>query len=492
MLAAQEEPYFPLFADLRQVSVLVVGGGVVAGRKVDALLAADAKVTVGAPELSDHLQALQLAGRIRWIRGHYEANWVRHRGLIIAATNDASVNAAVAGDARAHGVLVNVVDEPEVSNVILPAVVRRGPLTVAIGTQGFAPSLSRRLREELEKFLSPALSGLFELAARYRGRIKSTLPLGKERRDFYDWLLDGPVHAALRAERSQEAETVLQQALQSPTELAAKEGEVLLVGAGPGDPDLLTLRALRALQRADVILHDRLVGPAILALARRDAELISVGKEGGGPSTSQQSIHAQLVALAQSGKRVVRLKGGDPFVFGRGGEEAEYLSAHGVRFEIVPGISAALGCAAYAGVPLTHRDHAQALEFVTAHGAEDSGSLDWQALAAANKTAVFFMAVNKAADLKRNLIAAGRVASTPVAIVENGTLPEQRVIRATLGQLADAVRQYRVQSPALVIVGEVVNVSERISWFGAAPIQMAPPLAKSPEQVAEELPSYSY
>lgn len=492
MLAPQEQPYFPLFADLRQVSVLVVGGGVVAGRKVDALLAADAKVTVGAPELSDHLQALQLAGRIRWIRGAYESNWVRHRGLVIGATNDPQVNQAVASDARAHGILVNVVDEPEISNVILPAVVRRGPLTVAIGTQGFAPSLSRRLREELEKFLSPTLAGLFDLAARYRARIKSSVPLGKERRDFYDWLLDGPVHASLRAERGQEAETLLQQALNEPTVQTRQTGEVLLVGAGPGDPDLLTVRALRALQRADVILHDRLVSPAILNLARRDAELVSVGKEGGGPSTSQDAIQAQLVALALAGKRVVRLKGGDPFVFGRGGEEAEYLSAHGVRFEIVPGISAALGCAAYAGVPLTHREHAQALEFVTAHGADDGQALDWQALAAANKTAVFFMAVNKSSDLKRNLIAAGRASSTPIAIVENGTLPEQRVIRATLGQLADAVRQYRVQSPALVIVGDVVNVSERISWFGAAPIQMAPPLAKSAESVDAALPSYSY
>ncbi|MBK8284126.1 MAG: uroporphyrinogen-III C-methyltransferase [Ahniella sp.] len=492
MLAPQETPYFPVFVDLRQGSVLVVGGGAVASRKVDALLAADARITVGSPELCDHLQSLQLAGRIRWIRGQYEPTWLRHRGLVIAATDDREVNARVAADARAQSVWVNVVDEPEVSNVILPAVVRRGPLTVAIGTQGFAPSLSRRLREELEKLLSPSLGGLLELAARYRARIKSIVPLGKERRDFYDWLLDGPVFAALRAERTQQAEQLLQQALSDPTVPQQTDGEVLIVGAGPGDPDLLTVRALRALQRADVILHDRLIGPDVLGLARRDAETIAVGKEGGGVSVSQESINERLVSLARAGKRVVRLKGGDPFVFGRGGEEAEYLAAQGIRFEIVPGISAALGCAAYAGVPLTHRDHAQALEFVTAHGAQQDGALDWPSLAQANKTAVFYMAIQKAQETKRNLIAAGRASSTPIAIIENGTMAEQRVIRATLGQLADAVRQYRVQSPALVIVGEVVAVSERISWFGQAPIQMPAPLATAAEAASAEVPSYSY
>jgi len=492
MRAIEDTHYFPVFADLRQVSTLVVGGGAVAGRKVDALLAVSARVTVGAPELSDHLQSLQLAGRIRWIRGRYDPQWLRHRGLVIAATNDADVNATVASDARAQGVWVNVVDDADVSSVILPAVVRRGPLTVAIGTQGYAPSLSRRLREELEKALAPALGGLLDLAARYRDRIKAIVPLGKERRDFYDWLLDGPVFGALRAEHTQEAETLLQQALLAPEHALRTGGEVQIVGAGPGDPDLLTVRALRALQRADVILHDRLIGADVLALARRDAETIAVGKEGGGASTRQEEIHALMLSLVQQGKRVVRLKGGDPFVFGRGGEEAEFLAAHGIRFEIVPGISAALGCAAYAGVPLTHRDHAQSLEFVTAHGAQDDDTINWQSLAQSQKTAVFYMAIQKAQDLKRKLVAAGRSTDTPIAIVENGTLADQRVIRATLGQLADAVRQYQVQSPSLVIVGDVVSVSERISWFGQAPIQMPKPLPVAVESRDDLVPSYSY
>jgi len=333
--------------------------------------------------------------------------------------------------------------------------------------------LARRLRERLETLLDPGLGALARLLERHRARIRERLPALDARRRWYDALFDGTISAYLRAGQSLRAETVLEAALQAPA--APALGSVALVGAGPGDPGLLTLKALRALYQADVILHDRLVSADVLALARRDAEFIEVGKTGGGHSTSQDAIHAAMLAHARAGRRVVRLKGGDPFVFGRGGEELEFLHAHAIPCEVVPGITAALACAAYAGVPLTHREHAQSVRFITAHCRDSLDTLDWRALAQERQTLAVYMGVGDLAGLRDNLLAHGRAASTPFALVENGSRPGQRVVTGTLAQLPERANGHKVRSPALLILGEVAALAERLHWHGAPPLGAPPP-----------------
>ena len=462
-------PLFPLFADLRGRRVLVVGGGAVARRKLEPLLAAGARVVVGAPWLEPAVMALFAEGRIDHLAGPFEPAWLDGAWLVVAATDDGAVNRAVAEAAQARRIWANVVDDLELSTYQSPARIERGPLQVAISSGGGAPMLARHLREKLETELDESLGHLATLLLRERGRIRTRHPRLAERRRFFETLLAGPVAERFRAGDASGALDAFEAALgEAPP--SRDLGSVALVGAGPGDPGLLTLRALRLLNQADVILHDRLVSPGVLALARRDADFIEVGKQASNHHVSQDGIHALMLEHARAGRRVVRLKGGDPFVFGRGGEELEFLHAHGIAFEVVPGITAALACAAYAGVPLTHRDHAQSVRLLTAHCKDSLDTLDWRALAQEKQTLAVYMGVAGLAGFRDRLLAHGRDAGTPFALVENGSRPEQRVITGTLADLPSLAALHAVQSPALLILGEVAALATPLHWFGAAPL----------------------
>jgi uroporphyrin-III C-methyltransferase/precorrin-2 dehydrogenase/sirohydrochlorin ferrochelatase len=457
--------YFPLFADLRGRHVLVVGGGEVATRKARLLLEAGAEVRIVAREIGDEITALSAS--IRWIAREFDPAQLADVSLVVAATDDRKLNARVAAAGRDANLFVNVVDDPELSSFIVPAIVDRSPIVIAISSGGVAPVLARSIRERIEALVDGSVGSLAGLLERWRTRIKAAFPDVTRRRAFYERLVRGDVARDVRVGRMDEAERGLGRMLVERQHPA--RGSVVLVGAGPGDPGLLTLNALRALQDADVILHDRLVSTEILELARRDATRIAVGKEAGGHSVAQSRIHELMLDHARAGRRVVRLKGGDPFVFGRGGEELEFLAAHGVSFEVVPGITAAVACGAYAGIPLTHRDHAQSLRLVTAHCGESIDTLDWPSLARDRQTLAFYMGVASMGRIAAKLAEHGRSGSTPVAIVENGSRPGQRVLVARLDELEDVAARAGVRSPALLFVGEVAALAGTLHWFGAAP-----------------------
>jgi len=457
--------HLPVFLDLQRAPALLVGGGLVAARKLALLQSAGADVTVVAPSVTGAIELASARGELRWLRRPFRPDDVAGMRIVLVATDDATANQAASAAARAAGIPVNVADDGERSSFILPAIVDRSPLLVAISTGGVAPMLATAVRARLEAMLDSSWGRLARFAERWRRPIRQRRKGVAARRALYEWLLDGPVAQAVRAGREADADRLLEQALQ--VDEAPSRGSVWLVGAGPGDPELLTLRALRALQGADVILTDRLVGPEILARARREAEVVDVGKSAGGDGPSQERINRLLVHHARRGRRVVRLKGGDPMLFGRGGEEAAWLAAHGIPYEIVPGITAALGCAAYAGIPLTDRRHAQTLHFVTAHGAESADRIDWRRLAGRRQTLVVYMGVAAAPRVRERLLAARLPPATPVAIVENGTLPSQRVVVTDLGALAATIATQEVRSPALLIIGEAAAEAARLGWFGA-------------------------
>jgi uroporphyrin-III C-methyltransferase/precorrin-2 dehydrogenase/sirohydrochlorin ferrochelatase len=478
--------YFPLFADLHGRRVLVVGGGEVAERKVRLLLEAGAEVSIVSPDLTPWLtgQAHRsvpsttgegrrgrgegpISGSVTYIAERFDPAHLDGAILAVAATSDPAVNARVAGAGRERNVLVNVVDVAELSSFIVPAIVDRSPLVIAISTGGVAPVLARLVRERIETTIDESFGALAGLLQRWRSRIKAALPDVGVRRRFYENVVRGPVAQSVRARQTEAAEAELQSLLTGVH--APRCGSVTLVGAGPGDPGLLTLNALRALQQADVILHDRLVSEDVLSLARRDADRISVGKMAGGHSVGQGRIHELMLEHARAGRNVVRLKGGDPFIFGRGGEELEFLEVHGIPFEVVPGITAALACGAYAGIPLTHREHAQSVRLVTAHTGDSLDNLDWTALAQERQTLALYMGVAGLETIRSRLISHGRGEATPVAIVENGSRADQRVTITRLADLDRVAREGGIRSPALVIVGEVAALATRLHWFGAAP-----------------------
>ncbi len=459
--------HFPVFLDLQDAPVLIVGGGEVAARKISLLREAGAAITVVAPQLSPSIETRVLQG-MDWIPRRFESADVRDMRLVIAATDDRELNAAVAEAARNANVPVNVVDNAKLSTFIVPAIVDRSPLVVAISSGGAAPMLATRIRARIEAMVDESWGRVAQFADRWRINMRAALPDLRVRRQFYDWLLDGPVAAAVRAGRESEADRLIESELANGPKTPA--GKVMLVGAGPGDPGLLTLHALRALQQADVILTDRLVSKEILAVARREAEVIDVGKEPGGHSEKQDRINRLLVVHARRGRFVVRLKGGDPFIFGRGGEELEYLYRHGIAYEIVPGITAALACAAYAGIPLTHREHAHGLQFVTAHCRESLDNVDWRGLARPGQTLAIYMGVADLAVVRDRLIEAGMSPTTPAAMVQNGTLPQQRIVVTELAQLPDAAHRQAIASPAMLFIGEVAGFAAQFAWFGREPI----------------------
>ena len=449
--------YLPVFLDLSARPVLVVGGGVVAARKVELLLKAHAQVRVVAPDLHAELAVYRDTGRIEHIAAPFAPAHLEAAVFAIAATDRPEVNRAVAAAGAARAIFVNVVDDLSACSAILPAIVDRSPLLVAIGTAGHSPTLARRVRAQLEGLLPERLGELARFAGRVRARVQQALPDLPRRRRFWEQLFSGAAASQVLAGHPDSAERLLEEQLRLAAAAPAargSQGEVYLIGAGPGDPDLLTLRALQLLQQADVVLYDRLVGAAVLERVRRDAVRIFVGKESGRHRVTQEHIHALLLEHAGQGRRVARLKGGDPFVFGRGGEELEVLRRAGIPVIVVPGITAALGAAASIGLPLTHRGLAHAVTLVTAMG-EGVESLDWRALAAPMQTVVFYMGVAQLPRIVERLRQHGAPEQRPAAIVEQATLPDQRVVAAPLGELVLQARQARIGAPALLIVGEV-------------------------------------
>ncbi|AVD91205.1 MULTISPECIES: siroheme synthase CysG [Pseudomonas] len=455
--------YLPLFHKLQGGRVLVVGGGEIALRKARLLADAGGVLRVVAPDVDGQLAALAREGGGEvLVRGYQAADLIGCR-LVIAATDDPGLNAQVSADAQALSLPVNVVDAPALCTVIFPAIVDRSPLVIAVSSGGDAPVLARLIRAKLEAWIPSAYGELAGLAARFRHKVKSLYPDVNQRRGFWETVFQGPIAERQLAGQGAEAERLLQAMVDGAP--VQQGGEVYLVGAGPGDPDLLTFRALRLMQQADVVLYDRLVAPAIIDMCRRDAERIYVGKRRADHSVPQDQINRLLVDLARQGKRVLRLKGGDPFIFGRGGEEIEELAEHGIPFQVVPGITAASGCSAYGGIPLTHRDYAQSVRFVTGHLKDGTSNLPWNDLVAPAQTLVFYMGLVGLPTICAELIRHGRAASTPAALVQQGTTRNQRVFTGTLADLPDLVAQHEVHAPTLVIVGEVVQLRDKLAWF---------------------------
>ncbi|MGC3982623.1 MAG: siroheme synthase CysG [Steroidobacteraceae bacterium] len=466
--------YFPIFLRITGQPVVVIGGGEVAARKALLLARAGAVITIIAPQLCPALQERLERRELQHVPEEFRPEHLEGARLVVAATDVQAVNAWVSRSAEARHIPVNVVDDRELSRFIMPAIVDRSPVIVAVGSSGDAPVLTRRLREKIEALLPESLGKLARLSGALRGKVKQQVSNADARRRFWERFFDGDIAADVLAGREQQAQQSIEQAiddgLQQSDGRAQPLGEVALVGAGPGDPGLLTIRALRVMQNADVVVYDRLVSNEVMELVRRDAERIYVGKAAGKAYVEQEDINQLLVDLAKQGKRVCRLKGGDPFVFGRGGEELEKLAEHGIRFEVVPGISAAAGCAAYAGIPLTHRDYAQILSFTTGHAKNDESAntpVDWSTLARPGQTAVFYMGLAGLPRILEQLQSHGLPADRAAAVIEQGTRPGQRVVLGTVATLAQQVAQAEVKSPALLIVGEVTRLHERLQWFNA-------------------------
>ncbi len=453
-----DRAYFAAFLDLKGKPGVVIGGGAVAALKAEALYRSGVRVTVIAPEAGTRIAELATLGALRLEKKRFQPGDLVGAEIAMAATDDPAVNAAVASAARALRIPVNVADDAALSSFIMPSLIDRPPLQIAISTAGTSPVLARKLRTLVEAAVPFGFGRLAALMGRFRARSKALQPDPEVRRRLWEEVVDGPIASLAFSGNDAAAGKALEEKFSQKTEA---EGFVSLVGGGPGDPELLTLRALRALQSANVVLYDNLVSPALVELARRDAERIYVGKEQDRHALPQGDINRRLVELARLGKRVVRLKGGDPFMFGRGGEEIDALAAHGIAFEVVPGITAAAGAAAYAGIPLTHRDYADACVFVTGHPRKDAAPLDLAGLVRPRQTIVVYMGVGALAQICEGLIARGLAPSLPCALVENATLPGQRVVAATLQDLPRAAAAERVRPPALLIVGEVVRLRKR-------------------------------
>jgi uroporphyrin-III C-methyltransferase/precorrin-2 dehydrogenase/sirohydrochlorin ferrochelatase len=462
--------HLPLFADLAQRAVLVVGGGGVAERRVTLLLEAKAAVTILAPALSERLAELLAEGAFTHLARRYANDALDAYWLVVAATDDRAVNGAVAAAALAAKRFCNVVDDADSSTFIMPAIVDRSPVTIAIGSSGLSPVLARWIKGVIETLLPARLGALAELAGRWRHRAREQIADPAERRHFWERVVTGVVAEHAFAGRDADAERALETALSSwGSDDVARRGEAYLVGAGPGGIDLITIRGRQLLATADVVLYDRLVSAELLQYARRDAELVCVGKTPRRPSISQKQLNRLLVSLVQSGKRVCRLKGGDPFVFGRGGEELEALAEAGLKFQVVPGVSAAEGCAAYAGIPLTLRGVAQAVLLTTGHTSDHAAptTVGFQA----GQTLALYMGVAQYGEIAAALIAKGHASETPVAVVESGTTERQRVVRTVLGSLGAAQAALDIRPPALLLVGETTRYADRYSWFAPGKVE---------------------
>ena len=455
----------PLFIDVRGKPCLLVGGGRVAARKLKMLCEAEAEVAVIAPELCDEVQTLCDLHGLQVKARNFKDEDITGQQLVIAASNDTRLNNHIGALARQRNILVNVSNDFKQGDVVLPSIINRDPIQIAVSTGGASPVLARQLRSNLERSTPSAYGTLATIVEKYRGKAKQILKTDKTIRRFWEEVVQGPIAEMVFAGKIDAAEQALVKKLTDKNISQQISGEVYLVGAGPGDPDLLTFRALRLMQQADAVVYDRLVSDQIMELVRKDAEKIYAGKERSMHTLEQESINQLLVRLAKEGKRVLRLKGGDPFIFGRGGEEIETLMQQGVHFQVVPGVTAAAGCAAYSGIPLTHRDHAQAYIFVTGHLRDGTVTLNWNMLAHANQTLVFYMGLHGLKIICQRLIEHGLPDSTPAALVTKGTTPEQRVLIGDLSTLPQLVETHHVQGPTLIIVGTVVTLHSKLHWF---------------------------
>jgi len=455
----------PIFLDVRDKPCLVVGGGRTARRKVSSLRRAGAVVRVVSPRLIEELSVLAAAGDIEHVARPFHERDLDGALLAVAATDDPEANRRIARVARDRGIPVNVVDQPGECSFIMPSVVDRSPVVVAVSTSTASPVLARLLRSRLESLIPAGYGRLGELCGRYRETVKSRFAEQRDRRRFWDRVLQGRVAERIFSGHLEEASAIMERELAAEPDTLM--GEVYLVGAGPGDPDLLTFRALRLMQQADVVVYDRLVAKPILDMARRDAKLIYVGKERNNHAMRQEEINRLLADLAKAGHRVVRLKGGDPFIFGRGGEEIDTLAAQRIPFQVVPGITAASGCASYAGIPLTHRDFAQSVTFVTGHLKDGTIDLNWEQLAQPSQTVVFYMGLVGLPVIVDKLRTFGVSADMPIALVQQGTTHKQRVYTGTLSTILEVVEKDRPKPPTLIIVGEVVRLREKLDWFRA-------------------------
>ncbi len=455
--------YLPIFIDLTRSQCLVVGAGEVAHRKIETLLKAKAGVVVVSKTACTAVAAMAAAGDIKLeLRGYIPTD-MNSPSLVIAATGDHALNKCIADDARRCRIPVNVVDNPALCSFIMPSIVDRSPVVIAVSTGGAAPVLARILRTKLETIIPASYGRLADLMHDFRGTVREKLPHGIARRRFWEQAATGSVAERMFEGKDQAAVEELEKLL-AGTDRGAPSGEVYLVGGGPGDPDLLTFRALRLMQQAEVVVYDRLVAPQIVDLCRKDAERVFVGKQRDRHALDQVEINTLLVRLSRAGKRVIRLKGGDPFLFGRGGEEIDTLAANGINFQIVPGITAASGCAAYAGIPLTHRDFAQQCLFVTGHQKDGTTTLPWDVLVKPQQTIAIYMGMHGIDELCAQLVAHGMSGEMPAAIIERGTMPGQRVLVSTIADLPVAAKNEAYAAPAIIIVGEVVKLRDRLAW----------------------------
>ena len=456
----------PVFLNLRGWPCLVAGAGQVGAGKAEVLIAAGGRVRMVAPEAGARAAELARDGLVELRLGRFEESDLDGQRIVVAATDDRALNRRIVERAEVRGILANSASDAKLGHFSMPAIVDRSPVLAAVSTGGASPSLARYVRARLETLIPQSFGRLAELARACRPEVNARLPRISDRRAFWDRVFGGPIAEMAFAGRLEEARAALEAALEAEDGAPpVATGEVFIVGAGPGDPDLLTFRAMRLMQQADVVVYDRLVSPGVLALARRDAEKIYAGKQRAEHALRQPDINRLLVRLAREGHRVLRLKGGDPFIFGRGGEEIATLADERIPFQVVPGVTAATGCAAYAGIPLTHRDHAHACTFVTGNLKNGSVALDWKAIARPSQTLVVYMGLVGLREICAGLVEHGLDSATPAALVEQGTTENQRVIEGTLDTLADLVAGAGVEPPTLVIVGHVVRLRGKLDWF---------------------------
>jgi uroporphyrin-III C-methyltransferase/precorrin-2 dehydrogenase/sirohydrochlorin ferrochelatase len=454
----------PIFLNIKNKKCVVVGGGEVAFRKATLLLRAGADLNIVAPVLSDELRKLCVDTDCAITAREFEEADINNAVLVVAATDDLKTNERVSVIASTLNIPVNVVDQPHLCSFIMPSIVDRSPIVVAISSGGSSPILTRKLKELNEAMIPGRIDKLAELLGSFRGRVKSEINDFSARIRFWENVLDSEIPELVYNGQDDEARSALDNWLTNPQNDRVG-GEVYLVGAGPGDPDLLTLRALRLMHKADVVLYDRLVSPEILLKLRPDAQKIYVGKRSADHAVPQETINEMLVRLAKEGNRVLRLKGGDPFIFGRGGEELESLAAAGIPFQVVPGITAASGCASYAGIPLTHRDYSQSVRFLTGHTKDGRVPLEWDLLVKEQQTLVFYMGLAGLPDICDQLLKHGMSSSTPVAVIQQGTTQTQKVVVGNLNKIADLAVEKEIQAPTIIIIGEVVKLQESLSWF---------------------------
>ena len=454
----------PIFMNIVNQHCVVIGGGEVATRKVMMLLKAHAAITLVSPEVCHELQAMIDAGEIQYLNATFEPTQIDKARLVIAATDDEAVNEAVSVAAQLANIPVNVVDSPALCTFTMGSIIDRSPIVIAVSSEGNAPVLARYIRAKIETLLPAAYGRIAGIAGEFRDQVKDKFATTQARRIFWEGVLQGPWVERVLSGQEHAARVLLKELIEQ-ADSGVKHGEVYLVGGGPGDPDLLTFRALRLMQQCDVCVYDKLVSPEVMELVRRDAELIYVGKARDQHTMPQEEINALLARLALKGKRVLRLKGGDPFIFGRGGEEIETLMQHHVPFQVVPGITAASGVASYAGIPLTHRDYAQACLFITGHLKEGVLDLDWEAMLRPKQTLVIYMGLIGLEGICQQLIQKGMLPTMPVAIVQQGTTQRQRVVVGTMLDIAEKVKLAQLKAPSLTIIGEVVQLRERLNWF---------------------------